>query len=114
VERDAEDVPPQGHPVGDPRERDEQREQLVGVQHEGDAAHSLLAVVPQERRGSKIALALDDDVVKHVIHVDEKAARDHAGDERGGAGQRVDTRACERGRDEVPTGAHAGVPGMRS
>ena len=82
MERDADDIPPQGHPVGDPRERDEQRDQLVGVQHEGDAAHSLLAVVPQERRGPEIALALDHDVVEHVIHVDEKAARDHACDER--------------------------------
>ena len=80
---DAEDVSPQRRPVGDPRERDQQREQLVGVQHEGDPAHSLLAVVAQERRRPEIALAFDHDVVEHVIHVDEKAARDHACDERG-------------------------------
>ena len=64
-------------------QRDQQREQLVGVQHEGDPAHSLLAVVAQERRRPEIALAFDHDVVEHVIHVDEKAARDHACDERG-------------------------------
>ena len=106
VHQRAAHVPEQPRIAGRPRQRDERREQLVGVQGQHRAPHAAAEVVAQERIRPEIGLALDEDVVDGVIDVDPEAARrqsGHEGPALGGDGRRG---AGGDGGHEMSAGAH--------
>jgi len=104
VQQHAQDPSPQPFDAGEPRDRGEQHEQLIGVQHEDDPLHLAGEIVAEEAAGTEIALTLEEHVVHHVVHVDQEAARREARGEREVLGARVDGSAGERGGDEVASG----------
>jgi hypothetical protein len=63
-------------------------------------------IVAEEGVEPQIPLALEEDVVHGVVHVDQETAGDQPGGERGRAGGAVRGGAGCRGGDEVPAGAH--------
>jgi hypothetical protein len=75
------------------------------VQDEDDPLRLAIQIVAEEAAGAEVALALEEHVVDHVVHVDQEAAGGEARDERQALGARVDGRAGDRGGDEMASGA---------
>jgi hypothetical protein len=83
----------------------------VQEQHHGARASG--QVVAEESGGAEVALPLEGEVVEDVVEVDQEAAGGDTCGEDGGAGPRLDGRACHRRRDEMTSRAHAALTRYR-
>src|SRR5713226_5698204 len=79
------------------------------MQEEDDPLRLAADVVPEKARRAQVALALEENVVDHVVDVDQEATGGQARGEGRVARARVDGRARRGGGDEMPSRTHAGV-----
>ena len=89
-----------------PRERRESQEHLVGVKRKDHAPCVALRVVAEERGWRELAPTLDEEIVHHMVNIDEESSHHETRRERDRAGAGEDGAARDRCGDEVPPRAH--------